>query len=709
MTPAKPRSRRREPELFLNRELSWLEFNARVLEEATDPANPLLERLKFAGIVASNLDEFFMVRVAALRNAVDEGDTAPDLAGLTPAQQLQRISERAHAVVGQLYAVLHESILPALAERGPRLGQPAELDASGRAALARHFRDEVMPALTPLAIDASRPFPMLAGLSLNLAVLLAPEEGEEEPRLAVVQVPGRLPRFVRPPGLEGAVHILLEDVIRAELGALFPGQEVQDASVFRVARDSELDLDDEGGRDFLAVIEEELKNRRRSGIVRLEVEESVSEPLLGLLTTRLAVTGEDVYRVRGPVDIRPLVQLFDLPILEDFRDPPLRPQPTVSEAGEELFALLDERDVVLHHPYDSFEPVEVLVASAAADPDVLAIKQTLYRASGDSPIVRSLERAAEGGKQVTVLVELLARFDEQSNIRWARRLEEAGCHVIYGIRGFKTHSKICLVVRRGRRGIRRYVHLGTGNYNERTARLYTDFGLMTSDREIGEDASAFFNALTGYSDPPRMRKLVMAPTHLRERVLKLIDRERQRAEAGQAAEIRAKMNSLVDEDIVRALYEAARAGVRIRLNVRGICCLRPGVKGTSDGIEVVSIVDRFLEHSRVFYFLNGGDEEVYLSSADWMPRNLDRRIELLFPVESPEGRQKALLALDAAFRDNVKARVLQADGSYKRRRPPRGEEPYRSQLELHAEARRAVERARAASSLALQPMSAPEA
>jgi len=703
----KGRSRGREPELFLNRELSWLEFNGRVLEEAEDPVNPLLERLKFVGIVASNLDEFFMVRVAALMNAVEEGDTGPDLAGLTPAQQLQRISEQAHEMVSRLYRALHESILPGLAQRGPRLGQPTGLEPAAQAALRRHFRDELMPALTPLAIDASRPFPMLASLSLNLAVLLAPGPGEEDPRLAVVQVPGRLPRFVRPAGLEG-VCVLLEDVIRAELAALFPGQEVRDTAVFRVARDSELDLDDEGGRDFLAVIEEELKNRRRSGIVRLEVEASVSDPLLGLLTSRLAVKEPEVYRVRGPLDIRSLGQLFDLPTLEDLRDPPLRPQPAVAEAGEELFALLDEKDVVLHHPYDSFDPVEALLASAAADPDVLAIKQTLYRTSGDSPVVRSLERAAENGKQVTVLVELLARFDEQSNIRWARRLEEAGCHVIYGIRGFKTHSKICLVVRRGRRGILRYVHLGTGNYNERTARYYTDFGLMTSDREIGEDASAFFNALTGYSDPPRMKKLVMAPTHLRERVLKLIDRERERAASGQAAEIRAKMNSLVDEDLVRALYAAARAGVRIRLNVRGICCLRPGVKGTSEGIGVVSIVDRFLEHARIFHFTNGGDEEVYLSSADWMPRNLDRRIELLFPVESPEGRQKVLLALDAAFRDNVKGRVLQPDGSYKRRRPPRGEEPYRSQLELHAEAKRAVERARAATNVALQPLSAPE-
>jgi polyphosphate kinase len=701
------KSRKREPELFLNRETSWLEFNGRVLEEALDATNPLLERLKFACIVASNLDEFFMVRVAALKEDLAEGDTAPDVAGLTPAQQLQRISERAHAMVDQLYAALTGEILPPLAERGLKLVRPGDLEPPARTALARYFRDEVLPALTPLAIDASRPFPMLAGLSLNLAVLLGPLDGEDDPRLAVVQVPGRLPRLVRPPGVEGMVHVLLENVIWAELASLFPGQEIRDVAAFRIARDSELDFDDEGGRDFLEVIEEELKNRRRSGVVRLEVEDGVSPPLLALLVSRLGVGSEDVYRIRGPVDVRPLLPLVDLPALEDLRDTPMKPQPVIEAAGPALFALLDERDVVLHHPYDSFDPVVALMSAAAEDPDVLAIKQTLYRTSGDSPVVRSLARAAENGKQVTVLVELLARFDEQSNIRWARRLEESGCHVIYGIRGYKTHSKIALVVRRGRQGIRRYVHLGTGNYNERTARLYTDFGLMTSDREIGEDASAFFNALTGYSDPPRMRKLVMAPTHLRDRVLRLVNRERQRAESGQPAEIRAKMNSLVDEEIVRALYDAAKAGVKIRLAVRGICCLRPGLKGTSDSIEVVSVVDRFLEHSRIVHFKNGGDEEVYLSSADWMPRNLDKRIELLFPVESPEGRQKVLLALDAIFQDDVKGRRLQADGTYKRRRPARGEEGYRSQIELHREAKRAADRLRAGTEITFEPLRAP--
>ena len=460
----------------------------------------------------------------------------------------------------------------------------------------------------------------------------------------------------------------------------------------------------------MEAIEEELKKRRKSQVVRLEVEAGVSEALLRSFARRLGAGEEDIYRVAGPLDIRALQPLVELPALEDLRDTPLKPLAVLEGAEREnIFALLEERDLLLHHPYESFDPVVAFVTSAADSPEVLAIKQTLYRTSGESPVVRALARAAEKGKQVTVLVELMARFDEQSNIRWARSLEEAGAHVIYGIRGYKTHAKICLVVRRGPQGIRRYVHLGTGNYNDRTARLYTDFGLLTSDPDIGKDASAFFNALTGYSDPPRMKKLAMAPTMLRERILSLIERERRRAEQGQAAEIRAKMNSLVDEEIIRALYDASRAGVRIRLNVRGICCLRPGVKGVSDTIEVVSIVDRFLEHARVFYFRNGGDEEVYLASADWMPRNLDKRIELLFPLGSAECRQKALAALEAMFLDNVKARRLQPDGTYRRRRPGKGEEPFRAQLHLYREAQRALQKARAASGVSLEPLTSPTA
>ncbi len=701
--------RRKEPELFLNRELSWLAFNGRVLEEATDASNPLLERLKFATITASNLDEFFMVRVAALKNAVAERDTAPDLAGLTPGQQLQEISARAHEMVDTLYATLRSEILPGLGEREIRIVPVDGLDQAGRTALARYFRNEVMPALTPLAIDVSRPFPMLAGLSLNVGLLLAPAEGGDKPRLGVVQVPARLHRLVRLPG-SGTAYALLEDLIRAELAALFPGQQVLESATFRVARDAEMDLDDEGGPDYLEAIEGELRKRRKSQVVRLEIEVGASDTLLERLIARLDIEACDVYRVSGPVDIRALFALCELPALEDLRDPPLKPLQTLDETERaEILALLDQRDVLVHNPYESFDPVVAFVSQAADDPDVLAIKQTLYRTSGESPIVRALVRAAERGKQVTVLVELLARFDEHSNIRWARSLEESGAHVIYGIRGYKTHAKICLVVRRGKHGIKRYVHLGTGNYNDKTARLYGDLGLMTGDPEIGKDASAFFNALTGYSDPPHMKKLAMAPTQLRERVLSLIERERRRAQSGQAAEINAKMNSLVDEDIIRALYDASRAGVRIRLNVRGICCLRPGIKGASERIEVTSIVDRFLEHARIFHFQNGGDEELYLSSADWMPRNLDKRVELLFPVESPECRAKVLAALDAMFRDNVKARRLQPDGTYKRRKPAKGEEPFRVQVHLYREAQRALERARAQAGVTLEPITSPKA
>ena len=705
----KGRKREREPELFLNRELSWLDFNGRVLEEAMDATNPLLERLKFVTIVAGNLDEFFMVRVAALQNAAEDGDSSPDAAGLSPLQQLRLISERAHEMVARLYDTLLKEILPSLAERGIRILGVDGLDPTAQAALSKYFKDEILPALTPMAIDSSRPFPMLSSLSLNLAVRLGPGEGEEAPRLAVVQVPSKLPRLVRPLQAEGTSYVLVEDVIRAELQQLFPGQHVLESTAFRIARDAEMDLDDEGGRDFLKAVEDELRNRRQGHPVRLEVEAKAGDDLVRLLGERVEVDEAHVYKIPGPLDPRALFPLVELPALEDLRDPPLRPL-AVLEPGEmeRIFELVEERDVLLHLPYESFDPVVAFLARAADDPDVLAIKQTLYRVGGDSPVVKALMRAAEAGKQVTALVELTARFDEHTNIRWARSLEEAGAHVVYGVRGYKTHAKICLVVRRSQSGIRRYVHLGTGNYNHKTARLYTDFGLMTADRAIGEDASAFFNALTGYSDPPRMKKLSMAPTQLRERFLRLIERERQRALEGQAGEIRAKVNSLVDEEIIHALYAASRAGVQIRLNVRGICCLRPGVKGASETIEVVSIVDRFLEHARVYYFRNGGDEEVYLASADWMGRNLDRRVELLFPVESEEAKAKVTAALDALFQDNVKSRRLSADGSWKRRKPGRGEEPFRAQAHTYREIQGALGRARARLGVSLEPITAPE-
>jgi polyphosphate kinase len=681
--------RSRDPRLFINRELSWLAFNERVLEEAADPATPVLERSKFAAIVASNLDEFFMVRVASLRHQVAEGDVSPDPAGLTPAQQLAAVGQRVHALVNALYRLTLHELLPALAAAGVRISAWAELTQAQQISLSAFFEDALLPVLTPLAIDTSRPFPLLSSLSLNLALRLDAAPGEAAHRLAIVQVPPGLTRLVSI-GAPGAfTFVLLEDIISAHLPQLFTGQPILESAVIRLARDAELEFDDEGGRTQLELVERELRQRRRSGVIRLEVGANVSEELVALLRHQLDITTDDVYVVPGPLDLRVLMGLTELPGLDALRDPPRQPVDVLAGIHQaDLFSVLDERDLLLHHPYEGYNTVVALVAQAADDPDVLAIKQTLYRTSVGSPIIASLQRAAERNKQVTVLVELTARFDEERNIHWARALEEAGAHVIYGVRGYKTHAKICLIVRRSDQGLRRYLHLGTGNYNERTARIYTDFGLLTSSDVMAQDASAFFSALTGYSDPPRLKKLVMAPTALRRRFLTLIDRERRRAEAGQPAEIVAKMNSLTDEEIIEALYAASRSGVTIRLNVRGICALRPGVPGVSENIEVVSIVDRFLEHSRIYYFLNGGDEDVYLASADWMTRNLDKRIELMFPVEIVEHKAKVLYALRAMFRDTAKARWLAADGEYQWRAPASGEPQFRAQAHLREEARR---------------------
>jgi polyphosphate kinase len=690
--------------LFLNRELSWLAFNERVLEEAADPSTPLLERVKFAAIAAANLDEFFMVRVAAVRRAVEEEDAAADPAGLSPREELAAIRRRSHEFVASLYRLVNDTLLPALASSGIRLLNVRDLDEARKAALGTFFRDAVLPVLTPLAIDVSRPFPLLSSLTLNLALLLEPAPGEQERRLAIVQVPAGLTRLVEVTGGDGYTFVLLEEVIRAQIAQLFPGQRIVETTVIRLARDAELELDDEGGRTQLEIVEREVRRRRLSDVVRLEVESSASDELLALLRDQLDVSPEEVYAVPGPLDLRVLVGPTELPGFDALRDPPLQPASVLAEHEQSnVFEVLDRRDVLLHHPYDAYDPVIAFVSQAADDPDVLAIKQTLYRTSVGSPIIAALRRAAERNKQVTVLVELTARFDEERNIQWARALEQAGAHVIYGVRRYKTHAKICLIVRRTAHGLQRYVHLGTGNYNERTARVYTDFALMTSSPAIAQDATAFFSALTGYSDPPRLKKLTMAPTHLRPRFLKLIERERRRAEGGQSAEIVAKMNSLIDEEIIEALYAASQAGVAIRLNVRGMCALRPGVPGISETIEVISIVDRFLEHSRVYYFLNGGDEQVYLSSADWMSRNLDKRVELMFPIDDPGHKATVLSALRAMFRDNVKARCLRSDGTYERKAPAAGEPPFRAQQHLQDEARRRTALARERAGVTFSP------
>ena len=684
-----------ETSLFINRELSWIAFNERVLEEATDPSTPLLERVKFAAITAANLDEFYMVRVASVKRAVEEEDAEDDPAGLAPHEELSAIRRRSRAFLESVYRLVNDTLLPAAAASGISLVTVRDLDDARRAALATFFRDAVLPVLTPLAIDVSRPFPLLSSLSLNLALLLEPAPGEEPRRLAIVQVPAGLTRLVEVAGGDTYTFVLLEDVIRTHIGQLFPGQTILETTVIRLARDAELELDDEGGRTHLEIVEREVRRRRRSDVVRLEVESSTSEELQALLRDQLDISPEEVYAVPGPLDLRVLFGLTELPGFDALREPPLQPASVLRDHEQtNVFEVLDNRDVLLHHPYEAYDPVIAFVAQAADDPGVLAIKQTLYRTSVGSPISAALQRAAERNKQVTVLVELTARFDEERNIQWARALEQAGAHVIYGVKRYKTHAKICLVVRRTPHGLRRYVHLGTGNYNERTARVYTDFALMTSSQTIAEDATAFFSALTGYSDPPRLKKLVMAPTHLRPRFLKLIERERRRAEGGQPAEIIAKMNSLIDEEIITALYAASQAGVVIRLNVRGMCALRPGIPGISETIEVISIVDRFLEHARIYYFMNGGDEQVYLSSADWMSRNLDKRVELMFPVDDPGHKNSVLYALRAMFRDNVKARCLRADGTYERKQPAPGEQPFRVQQHLQDEARRRTTLAR---------------
>jgi polyphosphate kinase len=607
--------------------------------------------------------------------------------------------------VARLYALVIGDILPALAAHGIRIAAPADLDDVRREALAAYFRDDVLPVLTPLALDTARPFPMLSSLSVNLALRLAPAgEGQPE-RIAVVQVPSGLPRLVRVAGGEGVTFVVLDDVIRAGLDSLFPGQPVLEAAAFRLSRDSEMELDDEGGQSYVEALQEELRRRRKSDVVRLEIDGSASDALASLLLGLAGVEDDDLYRVPGFLDLHALWGIVDLPGFESLRDPGMKPVPVLGErAAGRIFDALDKGDILVHHPYDGFEPVLALVEQAADDPDVLAIKQTLYRAGADSPVVAALMRAADRGKQVTAVVELMARFDEEHNLRWARALEEAGAHVIYGIRGLKVHAKCCLVVRRTALGLRRYVHVGTGNYNHRTARLYTDVGLLTSSPEFGVDASAFFNALTGYSDPPRMKKLVMAPFQLRDRLLRLIEREIRRAQDGQPARIRAKMNALVDERMIDALYRASSAGVRVQLNVRGICVLRPGVKELSENIEVVSIVGRFLEHARLFHFHNGGEDEVYLASADWMPRNLDRRVELMAPVEAADCRRRLLHTLDVLFRDNVKGRRLAADGTWRVPSRQEADEPVIAQVELYAHARRAWKRREAAPPASLEPI-----
>jgi len=654
---------------FINREASWLEFNRRVLEEAENPRTPLMERLRFFFIFHSNLDEFFMVRVASLIHQLQQGGHKRDPAGLTAAQQLDQVLAKVRDLTAASERLFFQQLVPALSKESFRIFQLGDLGPSQRSYLDDYFSREVYSVLTPIAIDESGTFPRLAGLAVNLAVHLTPEkEGEPSPRLAVVQVPTRLPGLLRVPGSDPIGFVWLVDLIREHLGSLFRGYRVIEAAQFRLTRDSELELDDEGYSDYMQMLEAELTRRRQARPVRLECAADTSEELIGRIQRGLGINDPLLLRVRGPLDPRPLLSIVDMSGAGHLRYPPLPPLlHPVFEQQRDIFELIRESDIVLHHPYDSFGPVLELIERAADDPDVLAIKQALYRTSGQaSPVVAALIRAAEGGKQVTVLVELMARFDEERNIEWARDLERAGAHVIYGLMGLKVHAKILLIVRREPEGIRRYVHLGTGNYNERTARIYTDIGLLTGAEEFGSDASGFFNTITGFSEPPAFHRLITAPGGIRQAVRTMIRREIDRVQSGQRAGITAKMNSLVDPEIIQELYRASGAGVPIRLNIRGICCLRPGVPGLSENIRVVSIVDRCLEHSRICVFHNGGQEEVYLSSADWMQRNLDRRVELMFPVVQPHCKERIIHDLEAQFSDNQQARFLRADGSYGR-------------------------------------------
>ncbi len=662
-------------DLFINREISWLEFNARVLEQATDPTVPLLERVKFHAIVSSNLDEFFMVRVAGLKQQISGNvhEFTPD--GLSPAEQLAAVSTRAHEIVRAQVQHLHERIIPDLKAEGIELLTAAKLTRAQKVHVAAHYRREVAPTLTPLAVDPGHPFPKLKNRSLNLAIVLhrgprprgAAATYGGELIFAVVQVPGVLPRLVEVP-TEGTrrAFLFLEDEIALHVGDLFPGFRVLSCTAFRLTRNFDLDIDEEEGEDLLETIQKELRRREQGSAVRLEVDESVPEEVAALLTRSLRLEPDDVYRLKAPLNLADLMAIAtndgDLVHLHDPRAVPQLP--SALEAAESMFPVIAEGDVLLHHPYDAFDPVTDLLDESADDPNVLAIKQTLYRTSSDSAIIRALMRAAENGKQVTALVELKARFDEAPNIRWARRLEEAGVHVVYGLLGLKTHCKLMLIVRREVAGLKRYVHLGTGNYNASTARQYTDLSLFTCDESMGEDVGALFNLLTGYSTPPSWKRLAVAPLGLRDKIVELIDAETARGKDGR---IIAKVNALVDPAVIRALYRASQAGVEVDLLVRGICCLRPGLAGQSERIRVRSVVDRFLEHARVLCFGKGDGAQVFISSADWMPRNFDRRVEILAPVLDAKLRARMVSEiLGVELSDNTSARILKEDGSYAR-------------------------------------------
>ena len=681
-----------KPEYFYNRELSWLLFNRRVLEEAKDSSLPLFDRLKFLSITSSNLDEFFMIRVASLKDMVQVKYNKKDISGMTPAEQLAAINERTHLFVKDQYDIFNRSLIPALEKEGVHvLSHYENLSDKQSKYVDRYFTDEVYPVLTPMAVDSSRPFPLIRNKTLNIGAILRMKKDKaaggqfrdlylshgnkkkgadsNDTDFATVQVPSVLPRFVEIPSEQKGekTFILLEQIIEKNIGKLFVNYEIESVFPYRIMRNADLSIEEDEAADLLIEIERQLKKRQWGQAIRLEVEAGMDKRLLKKLRQELKIKEEDIFKINGPLDLTFLMKLSGLEGYDKLRTPKYTPQPAKWLNGEDhLFDQIRDHDVLLHHPYETFDPVVDFVKQASKDPNVLAIKQTLYRVSSHSPIIASLAAAAENGKQVTVLVELKARFDDENNIIWARKLEQAGCHVIYGLVGLKTHSKITLVVRKEEDGIRRYVHLGTGNYNDSTAKLYTDMGLLTCRKAIGEDATAVFNMLSGYSEPAFWNKLAIAPIRLRDRFTQLINREKEFAKKGKKAFIRAKMNSLCDAGIISSLYEAAAAGVKIELVVRGICCLKTGMPGISENITVRSIVGDFLEHSRIFHFYNNGFEEVYMGSADWMPRNLDKRVEILFPVEDDALKAEVIHILDIQLADNEKARILQKNGTYRR-------------------------------------------
>jgi polyphosphate kinase len=672
--------------MFFNRELSWLEFNQRVLDEALDPRNPLLERIKFFCITSSNLDEFFEVRVAGLKQQIESDaiERGPD--GLTPSETFRTIKNRVHALIDQQYACWRDDLLPALTKNGICFKTFEALDETERDWVEEYYQARVSPVLTPLALDPAHPFPQLLNKSLNLVVRLEMEKGGQTLRHhAVVQVPRVLPRIVKLPREDSRQdYLFLSSLIGHHLADLFPGTRILGYWAFRVTRNSELYIDDMEEANLLKAVENELHNRRKGDAVRLEVEKNCPEDLQQTLLRTLNLDEDDLYVIDGPLNPTRLMSIYEGDHSPELRDPPFVARTAAAlKDGDDIFEILRKRDVLLHHPYESFDSVVRLLEQAAADPRVLAIKQTLYRTGGDKRIIGALKQAVNNGKQVTAVVELRARFDEANNIQWAKQLEESGVHVVYGLVGYKIHAKMCLVVRRDDDKIRRYVHLGTGNYNPTTAKLYTDTGLLSANPVLGEDAANLFNLLTGISQFQGMHKFLVAPFELHDRMAAMIHRETANARKGLPARIIAKMNALVDQEIIQALYQASQAGVKVDLIVRGICCLRPGVPGVSENITVRSIVDRFLEHSRIFYFENACQPEVYMGSADWMPRNFFRRIEVVFPVEDGNLRERLISEILAiALRDNSKARILQPDGKYVLVQPEPGAVVHRSQMEF---------------------------